>query len=199
MIYILLLLNIFYSPTLFCDKDSTYVDSTKSYHRYRINNDSIRYYKAFEYIKNSKAIEEKFYWLRNEKSKDSLDIYVSYEIIEIELFNFRDEIINYEFPDCSIELKERIKDLFIDDPTFVTKIDKSLSYLNKSKNIDIVIFFSEIEFNRLTVRIKLYIKDYGKKFNRHYYATAHANELLFLLYFNENNEIIKSFMQYWTD
>jgi len=162
------------------------------------NTDSIRYAKSIEYILNSNELPEKFNNLFQDEDFTSSCVYISPEIISFDQYIFGKEIINYEFFECSEATKEKIVRLIIECRLNVVRINKSLVNHFSGNNIKLIVFFSQIVYNKLIVRIKVYDDFYGKKFNK-YYGGPHRNALIFLFYYNENNEIEKVFTKYITD
>ena len=164
---------------------------------YKVQNidpsDSIRYTKVLGFIKESKIIE-KFYRLMESQKPDSINLKVSSAKITFDCHDFADAIVEYEFKENSIKEKDKIKFYISENSCFTfTKGDSSLLVFNNLLEPDFMVFFSNIVYDMLLVRVKIYVKKYdfvNKDLFETYYGGLQRGVILFLFYFNEKNEII---------
>ncbi|MCB0724895.1 MAG: hypothetical protein KDC73_09310 [Ignavibacteriae bacterium] len=152
----------------------------------------MKYWNAFNYIKNSSEIKEHF----KKYGMNTLRIKVSSQITHADLIYFLDEVSEYELSDYNSTEKDSILHLWEREyysKDLVMKIDSSLDRLNSDPYYDLLVFFSEIENNKLYANIEIFFI-YEDLYDIIKYSRSSIVKLLF--YFDENDNIKKVFINY---
>lgn len=154
------------------------------------NNDSIKYVEAFNYISSSDTIVNSFIGLKSEDS-NIINIWLSPERVSFDPSFFDDEIVEYEYRNVSMECKQTIKQILNQYP-YSRSIDEKnncLSYLNQKYDYDLILFFSEVNNNRVIAEIV----PFHKNWPREYEKIKMPGGLLKLLFYFDGNNINKIF------
>jgi len=118
--------------------------------------DSIKYAKVIEFVKNSDYLEKAF-----KQYHDTLNLCISVQRIYPSYLYFAYEIINYEYPNLSYKVKDSLESSFRDKElndsiSNPMQFDVLPDSVHKGKNCNLMMYLSNVDSNKIYVEVTLW-------------------------------------------
>jgi hypothetical protein len=157
--------------------------------------DSAKYIEAYNYIASSSIVTSNFgiNKFSNDYDKDSskIKLWVSPERLSFDPVYLYNDIVEYEFPEVTNECKENLILILRQFPS-ANSIDEDnavLNYLNVYSEYDFLVFFSEVNNNKVVAEVIPYHNNWPKK----YEEIKMPGGVLKILFYYKDNYIVKVF------
>ncbi len=123
---------------------------------YSFAQDSLKYAKVIEFVKNSDYLEKAF-----KQYQDTLNLCISVQRIYPVYNYFVSEIINYENPTLSKKIKDSLE-LSLRDKELNDSVSNPLQFdvlpdsVHKGKNCNLMMYLSDVDSNKIYVEVTLW-------------------------------------------